>query len=108
MELLGSSVATSLCEGESKPKHVGLLKVNKSDFKMKSLRLKSVRPYIFDNMILSDHDIKAQDCISLADSISHYVDQYIENELIPKVAEQLTGNHFVESHIYFYYLILKM
>ncbi|KAL6445377.1 hypothetical protein ACFW04_002289 [Cataglyphis niger] len=87
----GSSVATSLCEGESKPKHVGLLKVNKSNFKMKSLRLKSVRPYIFDNMILSNHDIKAQDCISLADSISHYVDQYIENELIPKVAEQLTG-----------------
>lgn len=75
---------------------------------MKSLKLKSVRPYIFDNMILSDHDIKAQDCISLADSISHYVDQYIENELIPKVAEQLTGNHFVEYCIYFYYLILKM
>lgn len=87
----GSSVATSLCEGESKPKHVGLLKINKNNFKMKPLRLKSVRPYIFDNMILSDHDIKAQDCISLADSISQYVDQYIENELMPKVVKQLTG-----------------
>lgn len=59
---------------------------------MKSLKLKSVRPYIFDNMILRDHDInKIQDCVSLADSVSQYVDQYIENELIPKVTEQLTG-----------------
>lgn len=58
---------------------------------MKNLRLKSVRPYIFDNMILSDHDIKIQDCISLSDSVRQYVDRYIENELMPKVAEQLTG-----------------
>lgn len=58
---------------------------------MKNLRLKSVRPYIFDSMILSDHDIKIQDCISLSDSVRQYVDRYIENELMPKVAEQLTG-----------------
>ncbi|XP_012221953.1 double-strand break repair protein MRE11 [Linepithema humile] len=87
----GSSIATSLCEGESKPKHVGLLKINKKQFKMKSLKLKSVRPYIFDNMILSSHDIKIGDCVSVADSVSQYVDRYIENELIPKVAEQFTG-----------------
>jgi len=58
---------------------------------MKSLKLKSVRPYVFDNMILHNHDIKIGDCVSLADSISQYVDQYIENELMPRVAEQLTG-----------------
>lgn len=58
---------------------------------MKSLKLKSVRPYIFENLILSDHDIKTHDCISLADSVSQYIDRYIENELMPKVAEQLTG-----------------
>lgn len=78
-----------MCEGESKPKHVGLLKVNKKDFKVRSLKLKSVRPYVFDNMILCDHDIKVG--VSLAESICHYVDQYIENDIVPKVTEQLTG-----------------
>jgi len=72
---------------------------------MKSLKLKSIRPYVFDNMILRDHDIKIQDCVSLADSISQYVDQYIENELIPKVTEQLTGMSIIldslfECHIF--------
>lgn len=79
---------------------------------MKNLKLKSVRPYIFENLILSDHDIKMDDCISLADSVSQYVDRYIENELMPKVAEQLTGmlitllNIFIIV-VYIYYL-LKM
>lgn len=72
---------------------------------MKSLKLKSVRPYIFENMILSDHDIKIHDCISLADSISQYVDRYIENELMPKVAEQLTGMLIIECCMYLYYLL---
>lgn len=58
---------------------------------MKSLKLNSVRPYIFDNMILRDHDIKIGNSVSLAESVSQYVDQYIENELMPKIAEQLTG-----------------
>lgn len=58
---------------------------------MKNLKLKSVRPYVFDNMILHDHHIRIRNCVSLADSIKQYVDQYIENELMPKVAEQLTG-----------------
>lgn len=89
---LGSSIATSLCEGESKPKHVGLLKINKDQFKMKALKLKSVRPFIFDNIDLRDHDIKIGDCVSVADSISQYVDRYIENEIMPRVAKQVTGS----------------
>jgi len=80
-----------LCEAESKPKHVGLLEINKDKFQIKNLRLKSVRPYVFENMILRDHDIKIENYVSLADSVCQYVDQYIENELIPKAAKQLTG-----------------
>lgn len=80
-----------MCEGEAKPKHVGLLRINKNDFKLTPLKLKSVRPFVFDNMILSNHDIKPQGCISLADAVSEYVDRYIENELMPKVVEQITG-----------------
>lgn len=89
----GSSIVTSLCESESKAKHVGLLKINKKNFKMKDLKLKSVRPYIFENMILRDHDIKSKvgNYISMQETVLKYVDHYIENEIMPKVAKQLTG-----------------
>jgi double-strand break repair protein MRE11 len=98
--ILGSSIATSLCEAESKPKHVGLLEINKTNFRIKKLELKSVRPFIFENMILRDHDIKIGNCVSLADSVSQYVDQYIENELMPKVVKQLTGISYVLTLIH--------
>lgn len=62
---------------------------------MKELKLKSVRPYIFENMILPEHDIKIGNCVSLADSVSQYVDQYIENEIMPKVVDQLTGVFYI-------------
>lgn len=58
---------------------------------MQNLKLKSVRPFVFDNMILHDHNIRTRNCVSSADSIKQYIDQYIQNELIPKVVEQLTG-----------------
>lgn len=64
---------------------------------MKSLKLKSVRPYVFSNMILHDHDIKVG--VSVAESICQYVDQYIENELMPKVTEQLTGVLIVLNYL---------
>lgn len=67
---------------------------------MKSLKLKSVRPYIFDNLILSNHDIKLGNCVSVADSVSQYVDGYIENELMPRVAEQLTGTLIILNVIF--------
>lgn len=107
---LGSSIATSLCEGESKPKHVGLLKVNKQDFVIDELRLKSTRPFVFDNIILRDHDIKVG--VSLAESISQYVDQYIEHDIMPKVTKQLTGmlivlNYsFVSIHVFDFLILL--
>ncbi|VEN61593.1 unnamed protein product [Callosobruchus maculatus] len=48
----GSTVATSLAAGEALPKHVGILKVHQKDFKMMPVELKSVRPFIFDEITL--------------------------------------------------------
>ncbi|KAI4465769.1 double-strand break repair protein mre11 [Holotrichia oblita] len=48
----GSSVATSLSEGEATEKHVGLLKVYKGTFKIIPLPLKSVRPFIYEDIVL--------------------------------------------------------
>lgn len=53
----GSSVATSLSEGESKEKHVALLKICRGKFKLDKIRLASVRPFIMGDLVLADHQI---------------------------------------------------
>ncbi|KAJ1552850.1 Double-strand break repair protein mre11a, partial [Nowakowskiella sp. JEL0078] len=49
----GSSVATSLSEGESIPKHVGLLKISNTDFQLNKIRLRTVRPFTITTVELS-------------------------------------------------------
>lgn len=51
----GSSVATSLCEGEALDKHIGLLLVHGTKFKLEPIKLKTVRPFIFDSVNLAEH-----------------------------------------------------
>lgn len=51
----GSSVATSLCEGESIDKHIGLLLIHGTNFKLEPIKLKTVRPFIFDSVNLSEY-----------------------------------------------------
>lgn len=50
----GSSVATSLMPGEAVPKHVAILNVTGRDFKVDTIRLKSVRPFVMREIILSE------------------------------------------------------
>ncbi|KAG6802122.1 double-strand break repair protein MRE11 [Apis mellifera caucasica] len=88
----GSSIATSLCEGESKPKHIGILTVNKMKFKLEKLKLQTVRPFIFDNLILKDEEIPKNYAERLSESIFKFIDNYIQNELMPKAALQLSGH----------------
>lgn len=92
IEITGSSIATSLCEGEAKPKHIGILSVNKMDFKLQSIKLQTVRPFIFDNLIIQDQDIPIQNNEPRSASVYNFVDNYIENELIPKASIQLSGH----------------
>ena len=48
----GSSVATSLCEGEALEKKVGIVKIFKKQFKMEEKVLQTVRPMIFKTVNL--------------------------------------------------------
>lgn len=89
---LGSSIATSLCEGEAKPKHIGILSVNGLKYKMEKIKLQTVRPFVFDNLILRNQDIQKNYIQTLSQAVCNYVDDYIENVLIPKAAEQLTDH----------------
>lgn len=92
IKIVGSSIATSLCEGESKPKHIGILTVNKMKFKLEKLKLQTVRPFIFDNLILKDEEIPKNYAERLSESIFKFIDNYIQNELMPKAALQLSGH----------------
>ncbi|KAF9426240.1 Double-strand break repair protein mre11a [Podila epigama] len=53
----GSSVATSLSEGESKDKHVAILKICKNKLKVEKVRLRSVRPFIMRDVVLADQQL---------------------------------------------------
>ncbi|KAF9181913.1 Double-strand break repair protein mre11a [Haplosporangium sp. Z 767] len=57
----GSSVATSLSEGESKEKHVAILKISKGKFNIQKIRLKTVRPFVMSDVVLSDHQLDPTD-----------------------------------------------
>ncbi|EIW53657.1 DNA repair exonuclease [Trametes versicolor FP-101664 SS1] len=50
----GSSVATSLADGEALEKHVALLKIQGKEFELTPIALRSVRPFVIDDVILSD------------------------------------------------------
>jgi double-strand break repair protein MRE11 len=49
----GSSVATSLSEGEAEPKHVGLLTIEGGSYSLDKIRLKTIRPLQFTTVSLS-------------------------------------------------------
>ncbi|BGP25655.1 double-strand break repair protein MRE11 [Rhodotorula toruloides] len=57
----GSSIATSLAKGEAIPKHVGLIKIQGKEFEFEPIRLRSVRPFIFEEISLLDYHEKHTD-----------------------------------------------
>ncbi|GES62103.1 double-strand break repair protein mus-23 [Aspergillus terreus] len=50
----GSSVATSLVPGEAVAKHVAILSITGREFKCEPIRLKSVRPFVMKEIVLSE------------------------------------------------------
>ncbi|KAI0305362.1 DNA repair exonuclease [Multifurca ochricompacta] len=50
----GSSIATSLAEGEALDKHVALLKIQGKEFEMTPIPLRTVRPFVMDEILLTE------------------------------------------------------
>ncbi|ETW77246.1 hypothetical protein HETIRDRAFT_327725 [Heterobasidion irregulare TC 32-1] len=50
----GSSVATSLAEGESLEKHVALVKIQGKEFELTPIPLRTVRPFVMDEVVLTE------------------------------------------------------
>jgi len=53
----GSSVATSLMPGEAVPKHVSIVSVTGRDFKCEPILLKTVRPFVMREIVLSEDKV---------------------------------------------------
>lgn len=84
---LGSSVATSLCLGESIPKHVGLLQIHKKQFNMTPIPLKTVRPFIFRDLVLKSLDDMQEDIAD--ESLTHQArtEKIVEKEIEKMIVE---------------------
>jgi DNA repair exonuclease SbcCD nuclease subunit len=81
----GSSVATSLSEGETKPKAVGLLEINGKDFRMTRLPLETVRQFYMDDIALCDTTLDPMDH-NIAKQVEAYCVERVE-ALIEKAGQ---------------------
>lgn len=88
----GSSVATSLAEGEALKKYVGLLEIHKTRFQMKSLPLQTVRPFVFDSVDLSQmtEELKLDEG-DVQNKVIVMAKERVEN-MITKAKEQFTAH----------------
>ncbi|EIN14449.1 DNA repair exonuclease [Punctularia strigosozonata HHB-11173 SS5] len=50
----GSSVATSLADGEALEKHVALLQIQGKEFQLTPIALRTVRPFVIEEVVLSE------------------------------------------------------
>jgi double-strand break repair protein MRE11 len=73
----GSSVATSLSEGEAVKKHVGVLTVEGRTFSVTPHPLETVRPFVMDNMSLATEGIAEDDEAALRDALIRKVDEML-------------------------------
>ncbi|GMH24308.1 hypothetical protein Nepgr_026151 [Nepenthes gracilis] len=75
----GSSVATSLIDGESKPKHVLLLEIKGNQYRPTKIPLKSVRPFEYAEVVLKDEtDIDPNDQNSILEHLDKVARNLIE------------------------------
>ena len=95
----GSSVATSLCEGETLQKKVGILEIAPGRlFKLQEFPLKTVRPMIFKNIWIEDPEIGLQKQFNSADikkvhaAIEKYLVKYVNKVLESDLPPLLTGH----------------
>ncbi|KAA0036764.1 double-strand break repair protein MRE11 [Cucumis melo var. makuwa] len=83
----GSSVATSLIDGESKPKHVLLLEIKGNQYRPTKIPLTSVRPFEYTEIVLKDEpDIDSND----QNSIIEHLDKVVQN-LIEKSSKRVVN-----------------
>lgn len=84
--MLGSTVATSLCEGEAGNKCVGLLTISGKIFKIEPLELKTVRQMYFETIKLSE----CNEDISNSKKTQNFLKKKLEDILLD-LSHKLSG-----------------
>ncbi len=78
----GSSVATSLADGEAIEKHVALVKVQGKDFQLTPLPLRTVRPFVIEEVsvseLASEYNFELNDQISINKYLKIKVNKLID------------------------------
>ncbi|KAF7293042.1 Double-strand break repair protein [Mycena indigotica] len=83
----GSSVATSLADGEAIEKHVALLQIRGKEFELTPIPLRTVRPFVIESIVMTE--VAEEEGLNLADSIE--INKYLKrkvNSLIDQANEQ--------------------
>ena len=78
----GSSIATSLIQAESNPKHIGLLEINKDKFRIIPIKLETQRPFIYEQFELRQY----ADKIKSQEDIEKIIEQKVQ-ESLEKISE---------------------
>ena len=78
----GSSVATSLIQAESNPKHIGLCEINQDKFRIIPIKLETQRPFIYDQFELKQY----ADKIKSQEDIEHLIEKKVQ-ECLDKIEE---------------------
>ncbi|XP_075147951.1 double strand break repair nuclease mre11 [Haematobia irritans] len=88
----GSTVPTSLSEGEALRKHVAVLEIYKDKFKMKPIPLQTVRPFVFESVNVADlaEELRLDEG-DVSNKVRNMAQERIE-ALLEKSKELLTGN----------------
>ncbi|TIA89162.1 hypothetical protein E3P81_03065 [Wallemia ichthyophaga] len=93
----GSSVATSLSEGEAVPKHVGLLEIHGKEYNLTPLPLKTVRPFVMQDVCL--REVQEERGVQLAGKLE--VNKYLRHtitELIERAYEEHAEKMSISLH----------
>lgn len=90
----GSTVATSLVPGEAKQKMVTILSVTGKDFEHEPIALKSVRPFKYRDVVLSDDPVAKKLAMKVGnrDAISKRLKDIIEEMILEAQTEWLEIN----------------
>ncbi|KAG6877134.1 meiotic recombination [Termitomyces sp. T159_Od127] len=73
----GSSVATSLADGEAIQKHAALLQIQGKEFQLTPIPLRTVRPFVIESVVLSE--VAEEEGIDLADQID--ISKYLKTRV---------------------------
>lgn len=76
----GSPLPTSLCDGETKPKHVAVLEIRKEKFRTTKIPLQNVRPFLMDTLdfTATSFDIDPKSSEQVMELIIQHIDALIE------------------------------